>query len=106
MEVMMVLVTVYSEIQKIYLKLDGAARKARCLHAVRWRLVSVLHYSCGRGHIPVVLPAIAAIQEPIMVEGEGQVFEEVMSLAELMLVGEALPVVFASAMALEEVWVP
>ena len=42
--------------------------------------------------------AIAALQEPIMVEGEeqvfvegrGQVFEEVMSPTELVLVGEAL----------------
>jgi hypothetical protein len=71
---MIVLVAVHSKIQKMYSQLDGAARKARCLPAVRWRLVSVLHYSCERGHIPVVLPAIAAVQEPIMVEGEGEVF--------------------------------
>lgn len=58
--------------------------------------------------------AIAAVQEPIMVEGEGQVFvegrgqvfEEVMSPTELMLVGEALSVVLASAMALEVLWAP
>lgn len=34
--------------------------------------------------------AIAAVHETIMVEGEGQIFEEVMSPTELMLVGEAL----------------
>jgi hypothetical protein len=34
--------------------------------------------------------AIVAVQEPIMVEGREQVFEEVMSPTELMLVGEAL----------------
>jgi hypothetical protein len=96
MEVMMVLVVVRREIQKIYSQVDGAAGKARCLPAVRWRLVSVLRYSCERGHILVVLlalsisVAIAAVQEPIMVEGKGQVFEEVMSLTELMLAGEAL----------------
>lgn len=44
----------------------------------------------------MVLPALsisvatAAVPECIMVEGEGQVFEEVMSPTELMLVGEAL----------------
>jgi|HubBroStandDraft_4_1064222.scaffolds.fasta_scaffold490142_1 hypothetical protein len=96
----MVSMIVHSEIQKIFSKLDSAARKARCSHAVWWRLVSVLHYSCERGHIPVMLPAISAVQEPMVVEGEGQVFEEVMSLTELMLVGEALQVVLASAMAL------
>jgi hypothetical protein len=107
MEVMMVLVAVRGEIQKIYLPLDGAARKARWVPAVRWRLVSVLHYSCERGHILVVLLVIAAAQEHITAEGEGQVFEEVMSPPKLMLVGEALQVVLASAMALgEAVWVP
>jgi hypothetical protein len=102
----MVLVAVHSKIQKMYSQLDDVARKARCLPAVRWRLVSVLHYSCERGHIPVALPAIAVVPEPIMVEGEGEVFEEVMSPAELMLVGEVLQTMLASAMALEgAVWV-
>jgi len=50
--------------------------------------------------------AIAAVQEPIMVEGEGQTFEGVMSPTELMLIGETLWVVLASAVALEEAeWV-
>jgi len=89
----MVLVAVHKDIQKIYSQADAAAGKARCLPAARWRLVSVLRYSC---YIPVVLPAlsisvaIAAVQEPIMVEGEGQIFEEVMCPTELVLVGEEL----------------